>query len=80
MAGKKGEAQTVSEQLREQIRKCGLSLEKLGKASGVSAGQISRFLRDERALTTKAVDKLCLALGLKLTKSRRPPGGGAETD
>jgi transcriptional regulator with XRE-family HTH domain len=64
---RKKEGQTVSDQLREQIRRSGLTLSKLEELSGVSASQLSRFLNQKRGLSTTAVDKLCETLHLGLT-------------
>jgi transcriptional regulator with XRE-family HTH domain len=55
------------DQLRRAIAGCGMSLNRLGEATGVSKGQISRFLRAERSLTLPAAAKLCAYLGLRLT-------------
>lgn len=57
----------VADQLRQAVAGCGMSLNQLAKASGVSAGQLSRFLRHERTLTLAAVAKLCTYLELHLT-------------
>jgi transcriptional regulator with XRE-family HTH domain len=73
MAAKKKEAATVTEQLKEQIRGSGQTLLQLAEASGVSAGQLSRFLNGKRMLTGRAIDGLCSALGLRLV--REAPAG-----
>ena len=83
MAKKKGEAAppsapepeetpSVIAQLRDEIRASGQSLNKLGQTSGVSAGQLSRFLRGERKLTSEAIDRICRALNLELRRRRKP--------
>jgi transcriptional regulator with XRE-family HTH domain len=83
MPGKKREpeeARTVTQQLREQMRRSGLNLVQLSELSGVSAAQLSRFLNAKRGLNTDTVDRLCTALGLQLTKVRKKPtdpGGAA---
>lgn len=69
---KQEEAPSVIVQLRDEIRDSGQSLNELGRASGVSAGQLSRFLRGERNLTSEAIDKICRALRLELRKLTRP--------
>ena len=61
----------VSEQLRQAIRDSGLSLYGLGRQSGVNDGALSRFMRGERDLTTRSVDRLCKSLGLELRESKR---------
>ncbi len=64
---------TVTEQLKQAIRASGKSLNQLGKESGVSQPQLSRFLAGKRTLTLPMVDKLCDALGLRLTDQPRRP-------
>lgn len=58
--------ESASEQLREAIRAGGQSLCQIAKACGVDDGALSRFMRDERGLTTRSVDRLCQHLGLEL--------------
>jgi transcriptional regulator with XRE-family HTH domain len=57
----------VADQLRQAITVCGMSLNRLAKATGVHQAQLSRFLRRERSLQLTAVVKLCNHLGLRLT-------------
>ena len=57
----------VADQLRRAIASCGMSLNRLAKASGVHQAQLSRFVRAERSLTLTAAAKLCAYLGLYLT-------------
>jgi transcriptional regulator with XRE-family HTH domain len=65
--------------LRRAIRTSGRSLGELGEASGVSAGQLSRFVRGQRSLTLPAAEKLCEVLHLQLgfeagyTPPKKPP-------
>jgi transcriptional regulator with XRE-family HTH domain len=56
----------VVEQLRDAIRQDGRSLNQIGKASGVDAARLSRFMRGERDLTLEAADKVCQVLHLRL--------------
>lgn len=69
MARKKGK--TVSGQLRRAIRECGQSLCQIADGSGVDDGALSRFMRGERGLTTKTLDRLCSYLNLELRQSKR---------
>lgn len=64
-------ARTISDQLRDAINDSGLSVRALGKLADVDDGMIHRFLSGERGLTTPTLDKLCRALGLRLTESGR---------
>jgi plasmid maintenance system antidote protein VapI len=60
-------APDVEDQMRQAIRGCGMSLNKLAEATGVHKAQLSRFLRAEQSLTLKAAAKLCSYLDLRLT-------------
>ena len=68
---------TLSEQLRDVIRRDGRSLYALAIASGVDRGQIVRFMNADRELTLPAASKLCAALGLELraVRPRKTKGG-----
>ena len=60
------EGASVLGQLREAIKGCGQSLQQLGKATGVDAGRLSRFVRGQRGMGIEAFDTLCRVLGLEL--------------
>jgi transcriptional regulator with XRE-family HTH domain len=64
-------ANTVSERLRRFIRERPESLAEIGRASGVSHGALSRFLRSERGLNTRSLDRLCKYLGIELRSTRK---------
>ena len=70
----KRKRQTVSEQVRDFLRERGESLAQIGRATGVGHPTLSRFLRGERGLTTKSLDRLCKYLGVELRKVRRGKG------
>jgi hypothetical protein len=59
---------TVSDQLRQAIKASGRTQLDLSKTSGVPSSGICRFLQGGE-LRTGNVDRLCLVLGLKLTRS-----------
>jgi len=65
--GPQAEGPGVVEQLRAAIQNSGESLNGLGARVGIGADRLSRFVRGERGLSLAAVDKLCRALGLRLT-------------
>lgn len=70
---------SVSETLREAIRRDGRSLNQLARDSGCDDSVLSRFMRDERTITARVLDRLCNVLGLDLRpagKSRRGRKGG----
>jgi transcriptional regulator with XRE-family HTH domain len=64
----------VSDQLRKAIGDSGESLCQIAGGSGVNDGILSRFMRGQRGLTTKSVDRLCEYLGLELRESSRRKG------
>ena len=61
----------VSEQLRQAILDSGESYCRIAHGCGVNDGQLSRFMRGERGLTTATLDRLCAYLGLELRESKR---------
>jgi transcriptional regulator with XRE-family HTH domain len=68
------EAKTVTGQLRESIRQSGLNQHELSRACGVGPDILSRFLRGERDMRGRTIDKLCKALGLRLVQGKPPAG------
>jgi len=68
-------------QLRDSIRASDLSLQELGRRTGVSQGQLSRFVRGERTLTLPAAAKVCEFFGLALCRAgERSPGVAASAN
>ena len=61
-------SQTVSDTLRRHIERDGRSQYALAEETGVNRGVLSRFVRGERDIGMATADRLCRALGLKLTK------------
>jgi transcriptional regulator with XRE-family HTH domain len=61
-------------QIREAMRASGRSLRDLEKATGISRGLLSRFLRGERDMTLTTAAPLLEALGLTIVpqKPKRP--------
>lgn len=62
--------ETLSGRLRHFIRERGESLAGIARETGVNHGALSRFLRGERGLSTRSLDRLCAYLGLELRKVR----------
>jgi hypothetical protein len=67
-------ARTVSDQLRDAIRDCGISVRQLGRRADVDDGQIHRFMSGERGLNLDTVDRIAGTLGLRLVEALRRPG------
>jgi DNA-binding phage protein len=60
--------------IQSAIRQSGLPQLVIARQAGITAGQLSRFMRSERTLTLPASSKVCRILGLKLvpaTKTKR---------
>jgi transcriptional regulator with XRE-family HTH domain len=62
------------EQLRQAIRISGLSQRGLARITGISQGQLSRFMRGDRTLTLTVAAKLCVALRVRLVQADDPAG------
>lgn len=62
----------LSEQLREAIRKSGLSMLAVARGAELDKATMSRFLSGERGLRLDAVDKLCALLRLRLMAECTP--------
>jgi transcriptional regulator with XRE-family HTH domain len=58
-------------QLQQAIRASGLSLNEIGRRTGVSQGQLSRFLRGDRTLTLPAAARVCVYFGLELCNRKK---------
>ena len=73
-ASRRAARATFSDELRDQIDRSGLTAYALGQSAGVDPGVISRFMREERGLTTATIDRLARALGLHLAAPIRAKG------
>ena len=67
----KKRAELISEQLREAIRDRGESLCQISHGCGVDDGLLSRFMRDERGINSRTLDRLCEFLNLELRESKQ---------
>ena len=62
---------TVSEQLRNELVRCGETHYRIGKETGISPSALDRFASGEyQTLRGQTVDKLCEFLGLELAKKK----------
>lgn len=57
---------TVTEQLRRAVERCGQSRYAISKATGIPASVLSRFVAGGRGLRSENIDRLCNYLGLVL--------------
>lgn len=67
---------TLSEQLRDAIKRDGRSLYALAVDSGVDRGVLVRFMNGEREPTLPTADRICRVLGLELQAGGRRKKGG----
>lgn len=65
---------SVSAQIRKVIEVRGLTPYSVALAAGVAPSIMTRFFNDRRDLSGPTVDKVCAALGLKLTETRKGLG------
>jgi transcriptional regulator with XRE-family HTH domain len=73
MAAKR-ESPTLIDQVKQAIRDSGMGVRELGRATGVEASRISRFMRGERSIDVAAVSAICQVLGYQLFRvPPRPP-------
>ena len=56
--------------VRDFMKRDRRSMYALAEDCGIARGTLSRFTRGERDLTLATADRLCRALGLRLTKGR----------
>jgi transcriptional regulator with XRE-family HTH domain len=65
-------AQSFSEQLREAIRRSGVSLNELGNHATVDPSILSRFMRGERSPTLDTAERVLTALGCGVAITGEP--------
>jgi len=58
-------------QMRDAIRNSGLPVVEIARQAGISQGQLSRFMRNQRTLTLPVAEKVCDVLGLELRPSKQ---------
>ena len=61
----------LSAQLQDAIERSGMTRYQIAKGSGVTEGQLSRFVNQGSRFTLKTVDKLAEFLDLQLTVRKR---------
>jgi len=71
--GPRKKPKDIEAELRQAIEKDGRTVYRLAADSGVSAGQIGRFVTGERTLTLAVAAKLATALGLQLAPAVPAP-------
>jgi transcriptional regulator with XRE-family HTH domain len=66
---------TMTEVLRAAIERSGLTVYRIGKATGVDAANLGRFVRGELSIRLDKADKLAAYLGLRLVTDpdAKPP-------
>jgi hypothetical protein len=68
---------TVTDTLRRAVETCGQTRYAIGKATGIPASTLSRFVASGKGLRSENIDRLCTYLGLVLVnKAGRKPAKG----
>ena len=67
---------TFTDELRQAIRRGGKSQYRISKETGISEGQLSRFMHGQVGLSLSAIDRLCRILGLSITVRKSPKRKG----
>lgn len=62
----------ISDQVREAVRRSGLTRYSIAQATGIDQAVLSRFMTGKAGLRLETLDKLGLLLGLEV-KARRAP-------
>jgi hypothetical protein len=57
--------------IQAAIRDSGLPQLEIARRAGIAAGQLSRFMRNERTLTLPAAEKICRVVGLHLVPIKK---------
>jgi transcriptional regulator with XRE-family HTH domain len=63
--------ETVSGQLRAIIKARRMTPYAVAQAAGVAPSVLTRFVNNDRQMTTDTLDAVCSALGLELKETRR---------
>ena len=64
---------SFSEQLRQAIQQDGRSRYRISLNTGISQGQLSRFMHSKGGLSLRSVDRLCECLGLAISRDGKRP-------
>ena len=64
----------LEQQMKEAIKRCGMSCYQISKAAGVSEAQLSLFMNGKRSLTLKSASKIATVLNLELKPTGRKRG------
>lgn len=67
---------TVSESLRREIERSGITRYRIAQDTGIAESQLSRFISGQVGLRQETIDKLAAYLGLELRpRGKRPRKG-----
>ena len=61
---------TVSDQLRQAVRDSEMSRYQISRLTGIAESILSRFVNSDAGLSLGNFDRLCQALGLRLTSEK----------
>ena len=75
---KKKQRLSLSDELRQEIERSGVSRYSIWQQTGIDQGSLSKFMDGERGLSIESIDTIAELLGLHIctadAKSRRPKG------
>jgi transcriptional regulator with XRE-family HTH domain len=63
-------ANTFPDQMRREIKRSGISLYAISKATGIQDSQMYRFMSGERGLSIEGITAICELLGLELVQRK----------
>jgi transcriptional regulator with XRE-family HTH domain len=66
----------LAEAIRQAVAASGRTQADIAAQAKVSAPELSRFIRGERSMNSRAVERLCEVLGLELRPVRKPKRKG----
>ena len=69
---------TMSDQVRQAIKQCGLTRYAISKQTGLTEGALSRFMSGQRDMTLRTLETIAQVIGVRLVvdRPRRRKKGG----
>lgn len=67
-------AKTLTQQLRDAVKRSGVTRYRLSQELGIDQASLSRFVSGDGGLSLESIDKLAAHLGLRLVGHRKQKG------
>ena len=61
---------TMSDQVRQAIKQCGLTRYAISKQTGLTEGALSRFMSGQRDMTLRTLETIAQVIGVRLVVDR----------